>query len=412
MWEQDIGVFPVDFGQQGDEWAHHVAIELTGHGHMAGRGTDGTSPVELGPPPLGPLTSTLQVRPHENGISCTVVGQGETAPPDQVDPWRRATETAATALGSRDQAFVWQAIVSTSPHTLGLDHLGALKQSYNLGLVHVAPGEICMREHVLFDNRVDAGLGIRHSFSVIATGAVSTYAWEQVHPIAQWCLRRTCALLSLATGRLWIPRSQPRQLVDGQEGVRVPAAVGAPITIPGVPDEPEWCGQVLPDTAHFELPHWIGRAWRVLNADQGFATSVNAYYEAMRLHHRHPSVAHLTYVAAIEGFGKRFVDDAPCDCRPDCRHQKSVAQKRFRKALRTVLSDRETSQFASPAYDVRSSTGHEGSLFGSEMTYGHPAMSLFRSTTDLAFDISLLGKLRQVSRKVLTTALAHASPPD
>jgi hypothetical protein len=40
MWEQDIGVFPVDFGQQGDEWAHHVAIELTGHGHMAGRGTD------------------------------------------------------------------------------------------------------------------------------------------------------------------------------------------------------------------------------------------------------------------------------------------------------------------------------------------------------------------------------------
>jgi hypothetical protein len=117
-------------------------------------------------------------------------------------------------------------------------------------------------------------------------------------------------------------------------------------------------------------------------------------------------------VAAIEGFGKRFVDDAPCDCRPDCRHQKSVAQKRFRKALRTVLSDRETSQFASPAYDVRSSTGHEGSLFGSEMTYGHPAMSLFRSTTDLAFDISLLGKLRQVSRKVLTTALAHASPPD
>ena len=28
MWEQQIGNFPVDFEKQGDEWAHHLAIEL------------------------------------------------------------------------------------------------------------------------------------------------------------------------------------------------------------------------------------------------------------------------------------------------------------------------------------------------------------------------------------------------
>jgi hypothetical protein len=412
LWEHDIGVFSADFEQQGDEWAHHVAVELTGHGHMNARGTDGTGPVELGPPLSGPLTSTLRVRPHENGIACTVVGNSDTASPDQVDPWRRAAETAVAAMGHRDQVFVWQAIVSTSPDTLGLDDLGRLRAPYTLGPAHVEPGDVCMREHIVLDDRVDQAVGIRHSFPIIATGAVSTYAWEQVHPIAQWCLGRACALLSLATGRLWVPRSQPRHLVDGQEGLRVPAVVGLPIELPGMPEEPEWRGQIPTDSAQFELPDWISRAWPILKADPGLATAVHAHYEAMRLHHRHPSVAHLTYVAAIEGFGKRFAADAPCDCRPGCTHLKGVAQKRFRKALRTVLSKREVEQLAALAYAVRSSTGHEGSLFGGEDTYGHSPMSLFRPAADLVLDMGLLGELRHVSRRVLTAALADAPRPD
>ncbi len=64
MWEQDIGVFPVSFTGQGDEWSHHLHAELTGHGHMAARGTDGTDPVEFGPPPSGPVRSKLLVSPH------------------------------------------------------------------------------------------------------------------------------------------------------------------------------------------------------------------------------------------------------------------------------------------------------------------------------------------------------------
>ena len=61
----------------------------------------------------------------------------------------------------------------------------------------------------------------------------------------------------------------------------------------------------------------------------------------MRLEQKHPSLAHLTFVAAVEGFGMRFVPDASCDCHAECRHQKPVAQKRFRKALKTVMTDRE-----------------------------------------------------------------------
>ncbi|MBN9743520.1 hypothetical protein DMP23_20975 [Amycolatopsis sp. A1MSW2902] len=151
-------------------------------------------------------------------------------------------------------------------------------------------------------------------------------------------------------------------------------------------------------------------AWRFLKADPGLAAAVHARYEAMRLHRRHPSLAYLTYVAAIESFGKRFVDDAPYDCQPNCPHPKGVAQKRFRKALKTVLSNTEIRHFATVAYKIRSSTGHEGSLFRWEQTFGRLPFSLFQTVPN--FDISRLGEMRNVSQQVLITALANGSRTD
>ena len=113
------------------------------------------------------------------------------------------------------------------------------------------------------------------------------------------------------------------------------------------------------------------QAWPALDDDDGLAQALDAVYEGMRLEPEHPSVALLTFVAATEGFGKRFVPDAPCDCIPGCKHEKGVAQKRFRKALKTVMTNREVEQVARIAYDYRSSTGHEGALFGSEHTFGY-----------------------------------------
>src|SRR3954452_4322233 len=102
MWEQAIGEYAVRFREQGDEFAFHISVELTGYELMSARGSDGTSPVELGPRADGPVASRLIVRPGEDGVSCTVVGDGGSATAEEVEPWRRATRTAAAALGQRD----------------------------------------------------------------------------------------------------------------------------------------------------------------------------------------------------------------------------------------------------------------------------------------------------------------------
>lgn len=180
-------------------------------------GTDGTAPVEIGPPVSGPVTSKLHVCPHEHGIICTVVGDGVTASADQVEPWRRAAESAVAALGQRNCDFTWEAIIGTDPHVLGMDRLGALKAARTLGPVTLTPGGICMRERVMpHDRRIDqSGFGARHSFPVIAAGRESSYDWERVMPAAEFCLRRICALLTVCTGPLWVPRTHPRQIIDG-----------------------------------------------------------------------------------------------------------------------------------------------------------------------------------------------------
>jgi hypothetical protein len=94
-----------------------------------------------------------------------------------------------------------------------------------------------------------------------------------------------------------------------------------------------------------------------------------AYYEAIGLEMDHPSAAFLVYVAAIEGMGARLSDLKRCDCCEKCEAQ-TGAQRRFRKALRTVMSNKEAERLAY-AHDLRSKTGHEGQLFGTEGTYGY-----------------------------------------
>jgi hypothetical protein len=215
VWQQDLGVFPVLFEEQGDEWSYHLCVELTGDEHMAAGGTDGTNPVELGPPSSGPVHSRLLVRPHADGISCTVAGEGGNLSPEQVDPWRLAAEAAVSLLGRSNRIFTWEAIIGTSPHSFGLDRLGPLEEPQDIGPVRLTPGSICMREQVSSE-RI-GGPGIRHSFPVIASGQFSTYVWGRAALIAELCLRRTCALLSLVTGEVWIPRSHPHQLTDGAD---------------------------------------------------------------------------------------------------------------------------------------------------------------------------------------------------
>jgi len=405
VWEQQIGNFPVDFERRGDEWAHHLAIEL-GDRWLSITGTDGMSPVEIGPPITGPIRSKLRVDRHKDGITCTVIGEDEPVTDDQIEPWRRASQAATAALGGNDHNFEWVAIIDTQDDVVhGLFRIGVLATPETIGPVSLNPSGVCLRTHLVRPDHLDAESGgFRYTFPVTAGGKLRTYDWEQAGVAARYCLRRTCAILTICTGALWVPRSQPMQVVDGQSPVQVPVEAG-PIPQHLV----SWDGAIPPNTPQLNVPSWFNSAWQTLDSDKALATALNAHYEARQLDTEHPSVAFALYVAAIEGFGVRFVADAQCDNHPECPHPKPMAGKRFRKALKTVMTNEQVKQLASHAYRLRSSTAHTGSLFSSEQVYGYPIARYFHPTNDVVFDYGMLWPLRAASRRVLIKALQEAN---
>lgn len=243
------------------------------------------------------------------GISCMVTGDGDSASPEQVDPWRQAARAAVALIGTRNQISTWEAIVGVAPRLRG--PVRPARAPARRGPVHLVPGGTCMRELVPSDRTGSAGY--RHTFPLIASGQFISYEWGRAALAAEACLRRTCALLSLLTGALWVPQSHPSERATNAAPLQVPPVFG---TVPPFPGEAEWRGQIWPGTPEFTLPGWIEQAWPALDADAGFAQAVNAVYEGMRLEPEHPSLAHLTFVAVIEGYGMRLADDAPVTASP------------------------------------------------------------------------------------------------
>jgi hypothetical protein len=143
--------------------------------------------------------------------------------------------------------------------------------------------------------------------------------------------------------------------------------------------------------------------WALLDRDEVVRASLYAYYEATGLEMDHPSAAFLVYVAAIEGIGIRLSDLKRCDCCEKCDAQ-AGAQRCFRKALKTVMSNKKAEQLAY-AYEIRSKTGHEGLLFGTEVTYGYSGFSPFHLDMVGVFDLMMLGEIRNACRAVIAEAL-------
>jgi hypothetical protein len=417
VWTCELGIFAVDFSRQGDEFAHHVCTEF-GQSSMSGRGTDGACPVILGPPLDPSITSVLEIHPHADGIRCVVVGaeDDQEGSPGQVEPWSRVVPSAVAALGRRDQRYVWQAVVGTAAHEFGLDRLGALAKPTKLGPLFLEPGGVCMRERAGDRDRLDQGLGMRHSFPVVVTGGAVTYSWEHLRPFAERQLHRACTLLTLATGERWVPRTFPREQRAPEATVTIPATSPHDPQAGHLPMENEpWDGRIPEGAARFALPEWTATAWKALTDDAGLDEAVGAHYEATDLYYGHSSLSYLMFVAAIEGYGKRFVPDATCSCHPQCTHQKGVAEARFRRGLRTVVSGNQASKVSKYAYKARSTTGHQGSLLGSERYYGYEPSSLFGVAGSTVFDVSMLREIRDLSRAVLVNALKDAfaaKPPE
>ena len=220
-----------------------------------------------------------------------------------------------------------------------------------LGSVQLAPGGVRMRE---FSGptraRIDQPSPFCYSWPVAASGTIRTYDAEVALYRCRHEVYRACALLSLLCDRYWLPRSGPDVQRPGFPDlgpVRVPQSVGQ-WDDTGYPDSslPADFNTYKDNDPLLAIPPWMADAWVLLDRDEVVRASLYAYYEALGLEIDHPSAAFLVYVAAIEGIGARLSDLTRCDCCEKCEVE-TGAQRRFHKALKTVMSNKEVKRLAS-----------------------------------------------------------------
>ncbi len=403
MWESDIGAFPVSWASQGDEWVFHLSKALVGHEHIRLEGHYGEKVVILGPADET-LPSTLRLRPDPAGIRCTVVGDGDDASEDQVRRWCEAAASAAGELGSHNQDYQWQAVLGPNPRRPDVP-VPPLAGPARFGPVLLTPGGIQMREWVGSGPAEIRQRRAGYSWPVIASGIVPTYDGTTADLLAKFVVQWTCALLTLLWRQHWLPRIGPQVIAPGSGAppLRVPQSVGRwdhvepDSSLP--PDFNTYAGTESP----LEIPAWAQGAWDVLDSDSTLRTAVGAHYEARGIDFDHPSAAFLGYVAAIEGVGSKLADLTECEI---CGSH-TGARRRFRKALKTALTSKEARELEF-AYDLRSATGHDGTLFGTETTLGYGRISAFEYDLRDMFGFTILGEIRNASRLVVTRALMSA----
>lgn len=397
MWQSKIGVFAVSWPDQCEEWTVHLARVLTGGDRLGGEGNPAEREVILHMPQERERGS-LRIRPDNNGISCVLFAEHEVAESD-VQRWRDAAAEAAEQIGRHDQDFAWQAILGPHPGSPEWVRPSPLAKSEVVGPVMLVPGGVQMREFSgLARARIDSSGMFRYSWPVVASGVVRTYSPFAAEYQARRDAYRVCALLTLSRGTYWLARGGPRVLAPGHGGpLESPQSVGPWDSTP-------WSDGVLTDDfnvykggEHIVIPPWMLTAWEVLDEDDNLKQAVHASYEAISLEIGHPSAAFLLYVAAIEGIGARLVELTRCK---NCGSQVG-ARRRFREALKTVMSPDEVKTLAGIAYGARSKTGHEGQLHGAEHAFGHGDFSLFDFDDADYFDFALIRPIRKACRQLL-----------
>lgn len=254
------------------------------------------------------------------------------------------------------------------------------------------------------------GVELRWSYPISVSAEVIPAVWSSVErpwkgflapnvsAEAATLLHRLRGLLAIAWDRNWTVRGLP-----APESYALPAWIGGPPS-PELGREAERGEQL--EAVPVDIPGWMDHAWALLDDDRALENSVAIHLEGVALHDRHPSVALLAYVAAIESIGQSM--DQPKRC-PVCR-QILGATSAFRQALGEVMSDDEAAALGFPK--LRGSTVHSGVLHGNEGLLG--ALRDWGEEEDPRhrFGYEVVGRLRRASRELIGKHLGTEDLPE
>lgn len=401
-WNEELGRFPADWETQGDEWLHRFGVEaeqrLLG-AHVTGWGLDArTDPfVEVRLQLANDSTLRVLLGPMPGEVFALASGSGQRPDEQTLAVLAKAVQEVGAALGGSGSEFMWEAFIGPSPgrsahqgHYLAAPTTVGSLHLESAGTVHEEAGESLLPSFSQWS--------VHRSVPVRVSGISTGYAWEIASMAAARDLRTLCGLLSLASGSEFSVRESPWPV----ELVRR-----------RVPDKPAWYGSPLSDESDvlpgeaFAAPAWLNDdCWFAARADGWRARALDAYLEGVYAEAKHPSLAAVSYIAAIEAVASRVFQGGRCE---QCGTRRGIA-KSFRAALRLVLDEVWAAELDA-IYNSRSRTVHEGSLHGHETTVGAIFVGVWSADTSRDFRWRTLWRLRLAAGDLVRRALTDDLPP-
>ncbi|MER5894821.1 hypothetical protein [Streptomyces sp. NPDC001876] len=154
-----------------------------------------------------------------------------------------------------------------------------------------------------------------------------------------------------------------------------------------------------------EPPEWIRDAWILMNRRTKVKSAISMYMEGLRVEDRHPSLALVAYVAAVESISLMLFKEERCT---SCTNHLDVGNK-FLETLKFV-TDEQDREALRPIYGNRSNTVHRGRLHGTEISLGALTFSALTRDEPSLFKWQSVETMKKAARKLLVMALRDQLP--
>lgn len=330
-----------------------------------------------------------------DGIRVLVETEREVESESDLEPWKSAFEQAYGQLFEDEPQHEWWSVIGTRRGTVA--DVPKLIQGGGIGNISI---EAATKEYTegldLPSNPSLGGANIYSSFPVIVRGKSAGYNWSVASQRATIDLNTICALFSLAFDSCWSVRLSPEP-GEGQK-------IELPTRGYGLSKQAH-LHPVLGATREIRIPSWMNLAKEIVGANEILYGALHAHKQGLSLMEQHPSLSLVCFVSTIEAVGSTLVELVLCG---ECGSH-TGAQRRFRKALKTVFTNRQMGPLLN-AYRLRSQTAHSGILHGNEPSMGSfsiPHEVFAGSPPSMNFRYQILWDMQKASRLVLLKQLSE-----
>ena len=309
------------------------------------------------------------------------------------DPSETPGTPAPAGAVETDRANRWWALVApaalkepagflTTPH----DAARVLSRPYDLGPIHIAPGERQLVDYVpLFAQGWTSAV----FWPVLVFGEIQG-SWQETDRAAAKALHRLCCLLALAWGEPWRVRLAPAPEIN------LPPKVPDSVLVPNPKRYYDDSNPQIGMRAEADLPDWISKGWdRLDEADFGgkVQPALSLWHEGILLQPEHPSLAMVSFVASLEQSAVSM---------PGFRRRLGAGAKFWLAAESTATAEEIQQLRGAGIYAKRSETSHGSALHGIEQEFGFMLLQPIGSddpTYKFVFETAQL--IRLISRRCL-----------